>query len=42
MQNRLEGTAEVFSIAATGIEYNLDPVITLTLKIQPAMIALAF
>jgi hypothetical protein len=41
-QNGLKGTAEVFSIAARGIEYNLDPLITLTLKIQPAMIAVAF
>jgi hypothetical protein len=37
-----QGTAKVFCIAATGIEYNLDPVVTLTLKIQPARIAVAF
>jgi hypothetical protein len=38
----LEGAAEVLSIADTDMMYNLDPVVTLTVKIQPAMIAVAF
>jgi hypothetical protein len=41
-QNGLEGTAEVLAIAASGIVYNLDPVVTLSVKIQPARIAVAF
>jgi hypothetical protein len=41
-QNGLEGSAEVLSIADTGTLFNQDPVVMLTVKIQPAMIAVAF
>ena len=41
-QNGLEGTAEVLAIADTGTMFNKDPVIFLTLNIQPARIAVAF
>jgi hypothetical protein len=34
--------AEVLSVKDTGTLFNNDPVIILTLKIQPAMIAVAF
>ena len=41
-QNGFEGTAEVISISDTGTFFNMDPVFILTVKIQPAMIAVAF
>jgi hypothetical protein len=41
-QNGLEGSAEVLAVTATGRLYNQDPVVNLTVKIQPAMIAVAF
>jgi hypothetical protein len=41
-QNGLEGTAEVLSIIDTGTSFKQEAVFILTLKIQPARIALAF
>jgi hypothetical protein len=41
-QNGLEGSAEVLAMTATGRLHNQDPVVNLTVKIQPAMIAVAF
>lgn len=42
VQNGLDGTAEVLSITETGTLANMNPVVMLTVKIQPAMIAVAF
>ena len=41
-QNGLDATAEVISIKDTGTMFKMDPVVMLTVKIQPAMIAVAF
>jgi hypothetical protein len=41
-QNGFEGMAEVLSVIDTGTLFNMEPVVSLTLKIQPAMIAMAF
>ena len=41
-QNGLDATAEVISITDTGTFYNFDPVVMITVRIQPAMIAVAF
>ena len=41
-QNGFEGMAEVLSVKDTGTLFNMEPVVILTLKIQPVMIAVAF
>ncbi len=41
-QNGLDGTAEVLSVMETGTLVDMDPVVILSVKIQPAMIAAAF
>jgi hypothetical protein len=41
-QNGFEGMADVLSVKDTGTLFNQDRVVTLTLKIQPVMIAVAF
>jgi hypothetical protein len=40
--NGLDATAEVLAITDTGILIDMDPVVILTLKVQPAMIAAEF
>ena len=40
--NGLDATAEVLAITDTGTLINMNPVVLLTLKIQPAMIAAEF
>jgi hypothetical protein len=40
--NGLDATAEVLAITDTAILINMNPVVVLTLKVQPAMIAAEF
>jgi hypothetical protein len=41
-RNGLDGTAEVLAITETGRLVNMNPVFMLSVKVQPAMIAVAF